>query len=290
MAALVKAQSFRVGGLQRVFNVVMEHGDKVSPRGQETTEVRGFTLELDDPADSLLTRDIRPNFSPGIAAAEAAQLIGGISDPNLMGKVSPNFLKFRNGGTLLGAYGPRIRTQLPQVEKRLREDASNRQTVLTIWDPMTDLWSDGVYDLPCTTLFQFFIRDNKLDMQTYMRSNDVWWGLCYDVFQFTQLQLALAVALDVAVGKYVHTAGSMHVYARDYDKQSLVQQDVTTPPPVEFDGYMGRNVLGDIRSSMKWCEELVTWAGGNSDTEPDVRIPSDGQTWYIETLRKYRDD
>ena len=50
-----------------------------------------------------------------------------------------------------------------------------------------------------------------------MRSNDVWWGLPYDVFQFTQLQLTLARLLDVAPGEYTHMVGSLHAYERDAD-------------------------------------------------------------------------
>ena len=55
-------------------------------------------------------------------------------------------------------------------------------------------------------------------MTTYMRSNDLWMGFPYDVFQFTCLQTLLAMELDVELGTYTHVAGSLHLYERDYAK------------------------------------------------------------------------
>src|SRR5690606_26043016 len=53
---------------------------------------------------------------------------------------------------------------------------------------------------------------------TVMRSNDLWLGLPYDIMMFTRLQSAMAWALGVRVGKYVHTTFSLHLYERDIPK------------------------------------------------------------------------
>jgi thymidylate synthase len=45
-----------------------------------------------------------------------------------------------------------------------------------------------------------------------MRSNDVFLGLPYDLTQFIALQGAIAKALDIEMGQYVHVVGSLHIY------------------------------------------------------------------------------
>ena len=73
-------------------------------------------------------------------------------------------------------------------------------------------------DVNCTISLQFLIREGKLYMITYMRSNDLWMGFPNDVFQFTCMQICLAMKLNVDLGTYTHIAGSLHLYKRDFDK------------------------------------------------------------------------
>jgi hypothetical protein len=53
----------------------------------------------------------------------------------------------------------------------------------------------GSKDVPCTLSLQFFVRDNKLHLHAHMRSNDVFWGLTYDLFSFTMLQEVMMLEL-----------------------------------------------------------------------------------------------
>lgn len=55
-------------------------------------------------------------------------------------------------------------------------------------------------------------------MTTYMRSNDLWFGFPYDVFQFTCMQILMSMELELELGTYTHIAGSLHLYERDYRK------------------------------------------------------------------------
>ena len=51
-----------------------------------------------------------------------------------------------------------------------------------------------------------------------MRSNDLWSGFPYDIFQFTCIQILLAMKLGVELGTYTHIADSLHMYERDFVK------------------------------------------------------------------------
>lgn len=109
--------------------------------------------------------------------------------------------------------------QIEQALIQLRDNTSSRQVVLHIKEAR-NLIDSPTKDLNCTVCLQLFIREGKLYMTTYMRSNDLWMGFPYDVFQFTCLQTLLAMELDVELGTYTHIAGSLHLYERDYIKGS----------------------------------------------------------------------
>lgn len=127
-----------------------------------------------------------------------------------------------DGETVNSAYGHRIFSkfgfnQMTYVAKALEKDPNSRQAVIHIKDPQ-DYTENPTHDVPCTVCLQFFIRDNKLHMTTYMRSNDVWTGFPYDVFSFTCFQILLAFSLGVEIGTYTHIAGSLHMYQRSLEE------------------------------------------------------------------------
>lgn len=121
-----------------------------------------------------------------------------------------------DGETVNSNYGYCIEykygfNQWQYVYDMLKENPNSRQAVIHI-KTADDKPSK---DVNCTVCLQFFIRDGKLYLTTYMRSNDLWMGFPYDVFQFTSMQIMLAMQLGVEVGTYTHIAGSLHLYARN---------------------------------------------------------------------------
>jgi thymidylate synthase len=200
----------------KLVNHVITEGNDVAPRGVPTREIQAFTLEHVDP-HACVVSGIGRGANLAIAAAEALQLVGGCSEPELMKEIAPNFAQFMDGGAFYGAYGPRIQHQLPRVAKILKEDPNSRRAFVSIWRS-DDLFVEGSVDYPCTIGFTFQIRNNHLDMHTHMRSNDVWWGFTYDITQFCFLQLTMAKMLHVGVGSYFHHADSFHIYERDIER------------------------------------------------------------------------
>jgi thymidylate synthase len=198
---------------------VLREGRLIAPRGVETLELDDVMIVMEQPHRCLPT-DTGRNLHLAIAAAEALQLISGESRPELMTRVAPTFKQFMEarGNSLYqhGAYGRRIYSSIPKLIELLKRDPNTRQAVLNIWQADLDL---GVQtpDVPCTLNIRFAIRDGLLDMSVVMRSNDVWWGLPYDTFQFAALQATIARCLGVVVGTYTHHAMSLHAYVRDAD-------------------------------------------------------------------------
>lgn len=105
--------------------------------------------------------------------------------------------------------------QLAHVMDLLNDDSESRQAVIHIKEP-SDKKSK---DVNCTICLQFLVRCGKLYMTVYMRSNDIWLGFPYDVFNFTALQVYMAMVLNLQLGSYTHITGSLHLYKKDAGKE-----------------------------------------------------------------------
>lgn len=137
-----------------------------------------------------------------------------------------------DGETVNSAYGYRIFqqfgfNQVEYVVHSLLANPNSRQAVIHIKDPQ-DYTEHPTKDVPCTVCLQFLLRDGKLHMTTYMRSNDVWTGFPYDVFSFTCLQIMIAFTLHVEIGTYTHVAGSLHMYQRSLEEWKSKHQPGAT--------------------------------------------------------------
>jgi hypothetical protein len=137
-------------------------------------------------------------------------------------KYNANMRKFSDDGiTLWGAYGPRLIDQLDGVLKSLRDDPCSRQAVVTTWR----VGSRTSLDVPCTVAWHFQIRHKMLDLTVFMRSNDVWLGLPYDLLSFTTVQRVVASVLDVGVGTYHHVVSNLHMYVENADGAKRVVEE-----------------------------------------------------------------
>ena len=198
--------------------------DNLSPCNDEyvIAEIINANLCLTDPTKNTMCDCIRKmpiRYAIG-------ELLWYNSRNNTAKAIEP-FSKFWNklaeeDGTVNSNYGYCIRDkfgfdQWEMVKQLLKETPNTRQAVLHIKEPR-DIINNPTKDLNCTISLQFILRDNKLDMITTMRSNDIWLGLPYDVFNFTCMQIQMAMELGVEIGVYYHNSGSLHLYKKDVDK------------------------------------------------------------------------
>jgi hypothetical protein len=234
-----------VNGYVDLVKHVLEHGKEAAPRGQKTREIEDAVIRIDD-VFNVLPMGVGRGTVPGIGAVEACQLMSGTSFPDLVMAVGPQFKNYvEDNGMFHGAYGPRTNGQYDMIIERLKNDPDSRQAVVTIWNPQYDL-QHSKKDYPCTVLHQFRIRDNKLNMSVYMRSNDVWLGAAYDFFQFTRVQIAMAWVLGVAPGKYTHHVGSLHIYEQHYEAAEKLHYSEKDYPEIP---YITGRTWNEVKSS-----------------------------------------
>jgi thymidylate synthase len=199
---------------------ILDKGKYVDDKGGYH-ELIGESYKLTNPRARILQNKVR-KVSLTFMIAECIWILSGHNDLEMISKYAPAWKNFSDDGeTLHGAYGVRLRNwhgldQIANIESYLRKLPLTRQAVLTIFDPRLDL-VQSTKDIPCNTTLQFFIRDQKLSLVVYVRSQDMILGLPYDMFHWTILQEYLACRLGVKLGDYITHYGSVHIYKRDIE-------------------------------------------------------------------------
>ena len=195
---------------------LLEKGNEISPRGMKTKEINGVIIKIQNPRTRILNSNLR-KISLAFAIGEWLWCLSGREDLEMIQYYAPSYYKYSDDGLILnGAYGPRIKNSLDKIINLLKSDKDTRRAVIPIYSKEDAGKKSN--DIPCTLSLQLFIRNNKLDMYTSMRSNDVFLGLPYDVFNFTMWQEYIACRLGVNLGTYTHMVSSIHVYEKDVCK------------------------------------------------------------------------
>lgn len=188
--------------------------------GEVVGEVINAITVIEDPTRGVMLNDIR-KMPIRYAIGELAWYLSGNNALSEIQKYTAAWDRMSDDGVTVNSnYGWCIKEkygfdQWEYVKDKLMSDSETRQAVIHIKEPY-----EGVSkDVNCTVCLQFFIRDDKLFMTTYMRSNDLWMGFPYDVFQFTFMQVLLSMELGLGLGTYTHVSGSLHLYKRNLKQQ-----------------------------------------------------------------------
>lgn len=184
--------------------------------GEVVGEVLNSITTITDPINNIMKSTIR-KFPMKYALGELLWYLSGNNNLKEIQKYSSGWDRMSDDGiTVNSNYGYCIFkkfgfNQLEYIYNLLKKYPDTRQAIIHIKGP------DNVdsKDVNCTVAIQFFIRENKLYATTYMRSNDIWLGFPFDVFQFTCLQIYLSMKLGVDIGSYTHVVGSLHLYKRN---------------------------------------------------------------------------
>jgi thymidylate synthase len=282
--------------LQRDLLGALLTAPEARPRGMAVREMLGVTLRLGNPRSRTTTSPSRAaNY--GFASGEFLWYLRGAEDLESICYYNKRMREFSDDGKRLhSAYGRRLRAHPPgrpsqwqDVVAELLADPDSRRAVMTIYAPsdMRRARDGGTKDVPCTLALQFFIRGKRLHLHVTMRSNDAVWGLCNDLFSFTLLQEVMlldlrAAGLDVTLGEYIHTAGSMHLYERHYEMAAKVAAEEWTLSPA----------MPPLTSPAD-LDELVTMEKqireGGPVTVGDAAAFQGGESWLFFRLLSHRD-
>ena len=192
--------------------------EQESRDGDVVGEIINAVTVIEDPTRCIMFNKIR-KMPFRYAVGELLWYLSGNNNLSEIRKYTKAWDRMSDDGeTVNSNYGYCIQhkfgfNQWEYVKDMLTKNSNSRQAVIHIKEA-NNIPSN---DVNCTVSCQFFIRDGKLYMTTYMRSNDIWMGFPYDVFQFTAMQILLSMQLGIELGTYTHIAGSLHMYKRDFE-------------------------------------------------------------------------
>jgi thymidylate synthase len=201
----------------------------LSVRGMRTKELRNQMIVLTRPVERCIVTPARHN-NIFAAIAETVWVLAGRNDLAFLSHYLPRAMNFSDDGrTWRAAYGPRLRNwsgvdQLRTQVQLLRDDATTRRAVISLFDPASDFGDSK--DIPCTNWIHFLIRDGLLHMNVAVRSNDIMWGFSgINAFEWSVLHELIAGWLAIPMGEVAFLASSFHLY--DYHEnraRSIVRQ------------------------------------------------------------------
>ena len=202
-----------------------------------TKELNNFSFELTNLDNNVI--NIR-NISKSYLCAELTWYMLARNDvafinpfAGLWGRISDD------GVTSYSAYGDIVFkrhgfNQIDKIIELLAKDPSSRRAVVNFNVPNINVIKTK--DEICTIALQFIIRDGKLNCTGIMRSNDIWYGLPYDVVFFTEIQKYIAHRLNIPVGTYIHDVISLHCYERNYDDmQKIIEAQKTEEISIDIE-------------------------------------------------------
>jgi thymidylate synthase len=193
---------------------------------------RGSNIEITQFAATLLNPRIRTSMSLDrkLVKSKFAEFAWYLSKSDDRDFITPYIRRYnneeQNGDKILGAYGPKIfnsvegsKSQYERVIEQIVKRKATKHAYIAISDSTEYKFRDQEFSSPpCTIGLHFYVRNEKLNLVVYMRSNDAYLGLPHDLFCFTMLQELIALRTNLALGTYTHCATSMHAYEVDVDK------------------------------------------------------------------------
>lgn len=240
MNNVIKGNSF-AKVYKQVLELVCNNPDFIcAPRGQKIKECLNVTLVLEDPLNNLFHNEVR-KFPVKYLANETLLYLSGTNLAEDFGKHAKLWLDIQNDdGTINSAYGHLIFkkqnckwneescAQFDWVINSLVKDPDSRQAIMHYNTP--DHQYSGVKDFVCTLHNQFFIRNGKLYMNYYFRSQDVVRGMTFDVpwattvMQLVLLKLQKEKYPELELGTLSYTCASLHIYEQHFTKMEAALQ------------------------------------------------------------------
>lgn len=108
--------------------------------------------------------------------------------------------------------------QITQVVESIRNNPESRRHIVSAWN-VAEIHKMALP--PCHTLFQFYVRGDRLDLQLYQRSADMFLGVPFNIASYSLLLMMVAQVTGYLPGEFIHTLGDAHVYTNHREQVEL---------------------------------------------------------------------
>ena len=108
--------------------------------------------------------------------------------------------------------------QISEAIHTLKTNPDSRRIIVSAWN-VADIPHMNLP--PCHIFFQFYVANNRLSMQLYQRSADIFLGVPFNIASYALLLQMVAQVTGLQAGDFVHTLGDAHIYLNHLDQVKL---------------------------------------------------------------------
>jgi thymidylate synthase len=248
-----------------ISEIEASHGNDVSPRGIKVKEalITGFMIK---PEYCIVDFEAR-KFNFKYLAGETYWYLLRNNSTEVIDMFSSFWKNIKNpDGTVNSNYGKiLLGKQMNWVINSLKKDRDTRQAIAYIGGP--DFQFEGNKDFVCTQYLLFFIRNNELHMKVQMRSNDMAYGLMFDLPWFSTVMQNVYYELletypELQLGRYFHFSDNTHYYERHFETMLKIIEEPITKPPILLKLKQplwicnGDDTVSLTLKALEFCEEV----------------------------------
>lgn len=108
--------------------------------------------------------------------------------------------------------------QIKEVVETIKTNPDSRRIIVSSWN-VADI--PNMKLPPCHAFFQFYVADNKLSLQLYQRSADIFLGVPFNIASYALLLKMMAQVTGLDEGDFIHTLGDAHIYSNHMEQVNL---------------------------------------------------------------------
>lgn len=155
--------------------------------------------------------------------------------------------------------------QIANAIEMIRTNPDSRRNIVSAWNvaEIDEIVRIGGLP-PCHSLFQFYVREGKLDLQLYQRSADTFLGVPFNIASYSLLLSMVAQVTGLQPGEFVHTLADTHIYLNHMEQ--VDEQLSREPRPLPT-----LKLNPDIKTIDDFKFEDITLEG--YDPHPPIKAP-----------------